>query len=472
MLRLLALLAGLVLLALLVVVSLRNGTRERIPAPEPIPAAGDARATQESLSATDRLGRNEAGEPIAPDARYVGIVGDLRREEDDSFVDGGVVTFNYRYLSKGPDSDLRKVDVEVDEHGRFEQLFSEPVQLVSCSIEAAPVDHPQTVMGPGVVARASFLNTSRVLDLRIDSRDVAVSLQVPSGLEIRGIVIEESTRVPVPNALVWSRVALARTLVTTANTRGMFSLRGLDPRIAASDRTCVDETHSGDHGTILRDLVLYARCEGHAPGKTELALPLDLVLAHSLEISLRPCVRVSGRVLNPQGEGVTHACLRLLSWTGTRPANDSDAMYPEYAFTNDYGEFAFECVPSGDGGELRADRPAEKGALRLMVLGSLRQDREGVEVRLPDTQLYRIKVRGLEGKLLRAHEFTLLVRNTSGEQDLNPTGFSDVLRTYLPVGERSELLVASRTGTLHARTSIEPLERHEEPETVIIDLEP
>src|SRR6185295_5526537 len=99
MLRLLALLAGLFVLVALTLVFLRDDERipDSTPAVEPLPRPEDRGETP--ISAESAGVRNPAAISHAPKPGYVGILGTLTREEDQSAVNGGFVTLHYRYLS-------------------------------------------------------------------------------------------------------------------------------------------------------------------------------------------------------------------------------------------------------------------------------------------------------------------------------------------------------------------------------------
>ena len=210
MLRPLSIIAGLLVLGLLAFLLLQQhaAAPPSTPNDDSIVRPEDRRS--DLVSSLERPARDEAGVRAAPDARYVSIVGELTREEDGSPVAGAVATFSYRYLSKGPDAELRKVPVDVDEHGQFEQVFSEPVQAISCLIEPVAIETPGLQFDS--LRRADFLRVEQPLDVRVDARGVRVGLRVSAGLEIVGRVYDKHTNDSLVDVLVCVRVDFGLTL--------------------------------------------------------------------------------------------------------------------------------------------------------------------------------------------------------------------------------------------------------------------
>src|SRR5258708_2052142 len=191
MLRLLALLAGL-LLVVLAIVSLRWHAAEPLSTPAVETAWRPEERGAAPLSAAEEKTRDAAAAPQSPTASYVSLAGELTREEDGTPIEGGLIVFGYRYLSKGPESEVRLVPVDVDAQGKFEQVFSEPVQLVRCEIKPPELEMPGNRAWAGGAEMADFLKTGRELDVRVVSMETQLAFRVPSGLEIRGRVFDRT----------------------------------------------------------------------------------------------------------------------------------------------------------------------------------------------------------------------------------------------------------------------------------------
>lgn len=475
MLRLLALLAGLVFLALLAFVF----TRAPYVAPVSTPTEGvslpPAIPSADPLSSVE-VAERTANAPAAPDAHFVSIVGELVREGDGRVVEGGVVTFSYRYLSQGPLARVRKVPVDVDERGQFEQLFSEPVELVACRIEPVEIEQSGWQFDSVDLRRADFLRAERTLDVRVNARGVRIPLQVRSGLEITGRVFDASTNEPQAGALVHVLVDFEHMLGTRTNSGGTFRMRGLDPKLSERDRKYVAvESLAPDCGRFIEEFRLCAVASGHSPGSTVVPLPLSPARPTCVDIAVRRGVRVSGKVLDFAGKPVPKARVDITMPPDPQAEDSRELVRVQATLTDADGSFSFDSVELAEGCEVRARHPWQEGPAPHIALGTVRQDRPGMMLTLPDTQCYRIQVRDTDGTPLIRSEFQVSLRDVWGERIIDGT---ETVRVYAIVGARTNIVVSlerkvdGKLVALHANAVLEPLVRAEEPVTVLLDLEP
>jgi hypothetical protein len=369
---------------------------------------------------------------------------------------------------------VRKVAVDVDEHGRFEQLFSEPVQISSCSIDPALVDDfPEEQMVPA--RRADFLHATRPIDVLVDRRGTHVGLVVQRGLEIRGRVRDARTAEPVVDALVFVRANLDRALATRTDSRGLFVLLGIDPRLATPGRDFVDREVTYDVVASIDTFVVCTLPRAHRPAKAEVPLPLSATAPAWVELAVPGGFRVSGTVIDSTGKPAVDAAVEV-----TRKSADASEFNRELlqlVRTGKNGSFAFDCVESEPGCELRAHAREQGSPAARVDLSSLREDRVGIVFTLPETQVYRIRARKRDGEFLDTSVLSLLIRDPSGERTVSVHESLGALRVALAIGVKSELEISVDTsvpklGNLYAKTTIEPLGKREEPETIILELEP
>ncbi len=472
MLRLVALLAGLVLLALLAFVFLQRRPAAPVSTPTEAAFARQEDRRADPLSSVETAARDEAGEPATPDANYVGIVGELTREEDGTPVEGAVVTFAYRYLSKGPQAVLRKVPVDVDERGHFEQLFSEPVQLASCLIQPVELESPE--LQHDSVRRADFLQVERPLDVRVDVRGVHVTLVVTAGLEITGRVFDALTNESQAGALVFAHVDFELTLGVRTNSSGIFRMRGIDPVLAQPGRDYVARSRDGpDFFSSIPKLSVNAAAAAHRPGSTFIPLPLSASRPTRADIAVASGIRVAGKVLDFSGKPVPKARVDVTVPADPQSEDSHEPVRVQGTLTDEDGQFVFESVELAEGCEIRAQHPWQTGPAPHVALGDRRSSRPAIVLSLPDTQGYRIQLRDTDGTLIAANYLSVSLRDVWGERTVNGG-----LQVWAAVGARTQVVVSTerivdgKSMMRHARTVLEPLVQTPEPETLTLDLEP
>jgi hypothetical protein len=472
MLRSLALLAGLVLLAALALLFLRGDEHAPVSTPALEPLARPEDRSETAISAEAAEARNTASASHAPKPGYVGIAGTLTREENETPVNGGFVTLDYRYLGKGAECPVRGVRVEVDSHGHFEQEFSEPVMLVHYDVTPATFEVADS-SGSREYERADFLRVSGEIEVSVTAAGTSMAVHVPCGLDVHGQVFDARTHAPIADALVVADVGIGHAVATLTDPGGWYSFLGIDPRLAL--RNPIDEKNNWfvDGPRESYTMAIRANRSGYAPGSVVVPLPLGSSRSGPFEIQLVPGIQISGTALAANGKPAQRAHLSLATWQGERPkpgANPDGIHY--YALADDQGFFSFEGVLPADGGEIRLAHATLDGPEPTLALGALHEARAGLELRLRQTQLYRVRARGPDGVFLDGSMFSLSVHDPWGERRIESTEPVLALRVRVAVGERSELLVRNNAGTLHAKTTVEPVVGTEVPEELTLDLEP
>ena len=475
MLRPLALLAGLLVVALAVAVGLQHRTRAPAPlAPDSIPAVEGLAPRTEPIESSEAQRKDEPSEKAAPDARYVGIVGELTRAEDGSCVDSGIITFRYHYLRERRDPPMRKVAVEVDEHGRFEQLFSEPVRLVGCTIEPAVVeDAPKEWLFP--MKRGTFLTASPPIDVQVEYRGTHVGLAVKRGLEIRGRVRDERTADPVADALVYIEDGPGRVVATRTDPNGVFRLLGISMRLASAPEPLESAESRNDFPDSANTWSVHAVPRAHRPGQVGVPLPLSETAPAWVELTVKSGFRVSGTVLDSAGKPAAHAAVEVTR--RSEGASEFSREVVQYMETGWDGTFEFACVESQPNCELRAHSCDRGSPIQRVDLSLLREDRIGLVLVLPETQVYRIRARKPDGEFLDASSLSLLIRDPWGERTVSGGGSMAASRVALAIGVKSELELTVGFFALpkleyrEAKATLEPLTRREEPELFIFELE-
>jgi len=309
----------------------------------------------------------------------------------------------------------------------------------------------------------------------VDRRDTHVGLVVPRGLEIRGRVRDAKSSEPVVDALVYARTNFDRALATRTDSKGLFRLLGLDPQLAAPGRDFV--ARGGQHDVVhsIDAFVVCALPRAHRPGEAAVPLPLSATTPAWVELAVAGGYRVSGTVFDSAGKPAVDAAVEV-----TRKSADATEFHRELiqlVRTGKDGRFVFECVESEPGCELRAHARAQGSPAPRVDLGSLQEPRVGLVLTLPDTQAYRIRARTRDGEFLDASVLSLLIRDPWGERTVSVHDSMGALRVALAIGVKSDLELSVETsvpklGNRYAKTTIEPLVRRAEPETVVLDLEP
>jgi hypothetical protein len=204
-------------------------------------------------------------------------------------------------------------------------------------------------------------------------------------------------------------------------------------------------------------------------------LPLSATAPAWVELAVPGGFRVSGTVIDSTGKPAVDAAVEV-----TRKSADASEFNRELlqlVRTGKNGSFAFDCVESEPGCELRAHAREQGSPAARVDLSSLREDRVGIVFTLPETQVYRIRARKRDGEFLDTSVLSLLIRDPSGERTVSVHESLGALRVALAIGVKSELEISVDTsvpklGNLYAKTTIEPLGKREEPETIILELEP
>jgi hypothetical protein len=274
-------------------------------------------------------------------------------------------------------------------------------------------------------------------------------------------------------------VDFGRALCTRTNSSGSFRLLGLDPKLAEPDRRYVAYHPTGfDAASMIEEFRLTASARRHLSASVVVPLPLPASRPAAAEIALVGGFRVSGKVLDSAGKPMSDTWVEVTKPADVGGGSASDRVRVQATVSEDDGSFSFDCVQSAAGSELRARPRYVDGPAPHIDLSSLREDLSGVALNVPEMQTYRIRVRGRDGEFLDANRFSVRIRNVWGECDVSVTESNPAMRVHLALGVKSEIDVSVEAGqvgkpvTLHAKTTLEPLTRSNEPVTVVLDLEP